>query len=54
MERRDGIIGLRMHTLGGDVQWNFELHRALWQAFRSVGSEPENEVVILTTTAARC
>ena len=33
MERRDGIIELRMHTLGGDVQWNFKLHRALWQGF---------------------
>jgi hypothetical protein len=34
---------------GGDVQWNFELHRAIWQAFRTVGSDPENEVLILTT-----
>ena len=42
MERRDGIIELRMHTLGGDVQWNFELHRALWQAFQTVGADPEN------------
>jgi enoyl-CoA hydratase/carnithine racemase len=50
MERRDGIIVLRMHTLGGDVQWNFELHRAIWQAFRTVGSDPDNEVMILTTT----
>jgi enoyl-CoA hydratase/carnithine racemase len=50
MERRDGIIVLRMHTLGGDVQWNFELHRAIWQAFRTIGSDPENEVMILTTT----
>jgi enoyl-CoA hydratase/carnithine racemase len=50
MERRDGIIVLRMHTLGGDVQWNFELHRAIWQAFRIVGSDPENEVMILTAT----
>ena len=50
MERSDGIIVLRMHTLGGDVQWNFELHRAIWQAFRTVGSDPENEVMILTTT----
>jgi enoyl-CoA hydratase/carnithine racemase len=49
MERRNGIIVLRMHTLGGDVQWNFELHRAIWQAFRTVGSDPENEVMILTT-----
>jgi enoyl-CoA hydratase/carnithine racemase len=50
MERPNGIIVLRMHTLGGDVQWNFELHRAIWQAFRIVGSDPENEVMILTTT----
>ena len=49
MERSDGIVVLRMHTLGGDVQWNFELHRAIWQAFRTVGSDPENEVMILTT-----
>ena len=50
MERRDGIIELRMHTLGGDVQWSFELHRALWQAFQTVGADPENEVMILTAT----
>jgi enoyl-CoA hydratase/carnithine racemase len=51
MERSDdGVIVLRMHTLGGDVQWNFELHRAIWQAFRTVGSDTDNEVMILTTT----
>ena len=50
MERRDGIIELRMHTLGGDVQWNFELHRAIWQAFQTAGADPENQVMILTTT----
>jgi enoyl-CoA hydratase/carnithine racemase len=50
MERRDGIIELRMHTLGGDVQWSFELHRALWQAFQTVGADPENKVMILTAT----
>ena len=49
MERRDGIIELCMHTLGGDTQWSFELHRALWQAFQVVGADPENEVMILTT-----
>ena len=49
MERRDGIIELRMHTLGGDTQWSFELHRALWQAFQTVGADPENEVMILST-----
>jgi enoyl-CoA hydratase/carnithine racemase len=50
MERRNGIIELRMHTLGGDTQWSFELHRALWQVFQVVGADPENEVMILTST----
>lgn len=50
MERRNGIIELRMHTLGGDAQWSFELHRALWQAFQTVGADPENELMILTST----
>lgn len=49
MERKGGIILLRMHTLGGDVQWGWELHRAIGQAFRTVGSDPENEVMILTS-----
>lgn len=49
MERRNGIILLRMHTRGGPVQWGWELHRAIGQAFRTVGSDPENEVMILTS-----
>ncbi len=50
MTRKNGIIELRMHTLGGDAQWSFELHRALWQAFQTIGADPENEVMILTAT----
>ncbi len=53
MERRDGIVLLRMHTGGGDVQWSWELHRAIGQAFRTVGSDPENEVMILTSAGDR-
>jgi enoyl-CoA hydratase/carnithine racemase len=49
MERREGIILLRMHTLGKEVHWGWELHRAIGQAFRAVGSDPENEVMILTS-----
>ena len=49
MERRDGIILLQMHTLGEDVQWSWELHRAIGQAFRTIGSDPHNEVLILTS-----
>jgi enoyl-CoA hydratase/carnithine racemase len=49
MERRDGILLLTMHTHGGEAQWGWELHRAIGQAFRTIGSDPENEVMILTS-----
>jgi enoyl-CoA hydratase/carnithine racemase len=49
MERKDGIILLRMHTQGGQVQWSWELHRAIGQIFRLIGSDPQNEVMILTS-----
>lgn len=50
LERRDGILMVQMHTRGGDVQWSLELHRAIWQLFRIVGADPQNEVMIFTAT----
>jgi enoyl-CoA hydratase/carnithine racemase len=49
MERREGIIMLQMHTLGDEVRWSWELHRAIGQAFRTIASDPQNEVMILTS-----
>jgi enoyl-CoA hydratase/carnithine racemase len=49
MERRDGIIMLEMHTLGEEISWSWELHRAIGQAFRVIASDPHNEVMILTS-----
>ena len=46
--REDGVLFVCMHTKGGEVQWSLELHRALWQLFRTIGSDPENEVLIFT------
>jgi len=50
MERTDGVITLRMHTLGGPVIWGLEMHHALSQVWRDVGNDPENDVMILTST----
>ena len=50
LERRDGILQVQMHTRGGDVHWNLELHRALWQLWSVVGADPKNEVMIFTAT----
>ena len=50
MERRNGIIEVRMHTLGGEAKWSFELHRALPQMFKMVGADRKNEIMILTAT----
>ncbi len=50
MERKNGIILVRMHTNGGPVRWNYAVHNALPQAWHVIGNDPENEVMILTST----
>ncbi len=52
MERRDGVILLRMHTKGGPVQYSLAVHNAWGQAWHDVGNDPENEVMILTSTGS--
>jgi hypothetical protein len=51
MEKRDdGLLLVRMHTKGGPQPWSMELHRAIWQMWRTVGSDSEIELVIFTGT----
>ena len=53
LERRaDGVVLAQAHTLGGSVQLSVENHRAVGQMFRTIGSDPENEVLIFTGTGA--
>lgn len=53
MQRRDGILELRMHTGNGPAQFNFAVHNAWAQAWLEIGNDPENEVLILTGTGDR-
>src|SRR6266403_362905 len=46
MERRDGILQMTFHTNGGPLQWGLLPHGEFPQAFRDVGSDPENKVVM--------
>ena len=50
MERRDGILQMTFHTNGGPLQWGEAPHREFPDAFRDVGSDPDNRVVIMTGT----
>jgi enoyl-CoA hydratase/carnithine racemase len=51
LERRDdGVLLARAHTQGGSIQLNVQNHRALGQFLKTVGADPENEVLILTGT----
>ena len=51
LERRaDGVILAQAHTLGGPIQLSVENHRALGQLLKTIGSDPENELLILTGT----
>ena len=53
LERRpDGVILARAHTLGGSIQLSVENHRSLGQLFKTMGADPENEVMIFTGSGA--
>lgn len=48
--REDGVILAEAHTKGGPVQLSVENHRSVGQLFRTIGSDPKNEVMIFTGT----
>lgn len=48
MTRRDGIIEVKMHTDGGPLQYVWDIHEAWGQAWKDIGSDHENQVIILT------
>src|SRR5437868_13953490 len=50
MKREDGILEVALHTRGGSLVFNGHVHEALVRAFRDIGDDPENHVVILTGT----
>lgn len=51
LERRaDGVILAQAHTLGKSVKLSVENHRALGQLLKTIGADPENELLILTGT----
>ncbi|WP_030483377.1 enoyl-CoA hydratase/isomerase family protein [Nocardioides aequoreus] len=51
MERRDdGVLLVAGHTDGGPIQLSVQNHRALGQMLKTVGADPDNELLILTGT----
>ena len=50
MERENGILQITLHTNGESLQWGEVPHRELPNAFRDIGSDPENRVVIMAGT----
>jgi enoyl-CoA hydratase/carnithine racemase len=51
MEKRDdGVLLVQMHTKGEPQIWSMELHRAIGQMWRIVGSDSDVELVIFTGT----
>jgi hypothetical protein len=51
MERRNGILQMRLHTEGKALRWGALPHEELPAAFYDVGRDRDNKVVILTGTA---
>jgi enoyl-CoA hydratase/carnithine racemase len=50
LQRRDGILEVRLHSDGGPLQWGLGPHRELPDLFAAIAGDYENRVVILTGT----
>ena len=48
--RPDGVILAEAHTKGGSIQLSVENHRSVGQLFKTIGADPENEVMIFSGT----
>ena len=46
--REDGVVLAQAHTVGGSIQLSVQNHRALGQLLKTIGADPNNEVLILT------
>lgn len=47
---KDGIILAEAHTNGGSIQLSVENHRSVGQLFKTIGADPQNEIMIFTGT----
>jgi enoyl-CoA hydratase/carnithine racemase len=54
LERRDGILQMRLHTRGGPLKWgakdHHSVHGQLGDAFYQIGHDPETKILIITGT----
>lgn len=49
LERRsDGVILAQAHTANGSVQLSVQNHRSVGQLFKTIGADPDNEIMIFT------
>jgi len=46
--RQDGVLTVQAHTKGGPIQLSVQNHRSLGQMLKTVGADPDNEIMILT------
>ena len=46
--REDGVLLVQAHTNGGPIQLSVENHRSVGQLFKTVGADPDNEIMIFT------
>ena len=48
LEREDGILQMTLHSDGDTLQWGAGPHTELPEVFHTVGTDPENKVIIMT------
>jgi enoyl-CoA hydratase/carnithine racemase len=53
MRREAGVLEMRLHSEDGPLVWGRSPHSELGYCFADVGSDPDNQVIILTGTGDR-
>ena len=53
MRREAGVLEMRLHSEDGPLVWGSRPHSELGYCFADVGSDPDNQVIILTGTGER-
>lgn len=48
MERKNGILQVKLSTKGGEAVWSYQLHNAMAELWKAIGADKENEILILS------
>ena len=50
LARQDGVLSIRLHSSQGPLRWNLDAQHEFGEAFKAIGADSGNRVIVLTGT----